>query len=207
MCRAVANAGAPVGIIEGPVRAAAGPDDQLANPLVPRMPVGDDAHRLTANIVYRREALDAAGGFDEGFRSAASEDFDLAFRVEDAGWVHAFAPGAVVRHAVHRAGTARLWLERRREGRAAVVRLYTRHPLRFGPAWVDRYGSLIHRRGAVPTAGSFMRFFIAEAVVEALAARRWWQRPGSVLLACALAAGAVAGTLRDYVAGRFDGSA
>ncbi|MGE0394457.1 MAG: glycosyltransferase family 2 protein, partial [Vicinamibacterales bacterium] len=201
MLAAVAGAGAEVGIIDGPVRAADGPADQLASPLVPRVPEGDGSHRLTANIVYRRAALDAVGGVDEGFRTAACEDFDLAFRVEDAGWRHMSAPGAVVRHAVHPADTASMWLRRRREGRAAVVRLYSRHPARFGPSWVDRYGALIHRRGRTPGPASFVRFFVAEALLDALAARRWWRRPHLIALWWVLAAGAIAGTVRDAAGG------
>lgn len=203
MLAAVAGAGAQVGIIEGPVRAEAGPAFQLASPLVPRVPEGDASHRLTANIAYRRAALEAAGGFDEGFRSAACEDFDLAFRVEDAGWQHASAPAAVVRHAVHPADSVGAWLRRRRAGRAAVVRLYDRHPGRFGPSWIDRYGSLIHRRGRTPGPSSYVRFFVAEALVEALAARRWWRRPHLVALWWLLAAGAIAGTFRDAAGGAF----
>lgn len=202
MCAAVAAAGPRVGIIEGPVRAEAGPGDPFADPCVPRAPEGAAGHRLTANIVYRRAALDAVGGFDEGFHSAACEDFDLAFRVEDAGWQHAFAAGAAVRHAVHPAEPVRAWLRRRRAGREAVVRLYNRHPDRFGPAWVDRYGRLIHRRGRRPDTGSYVRFFVAEALFEALAARRWWRRPHLVALRWLLEAGAVAGVLRDVVEGR-----
>lgn len=65
-----------------------------------------DVRRLTetyptANLFYRREALERVGGFDEQFGAAAGEDTDLAWRVL-AGGAHAvFAEGAVVFHAVH----------------------------------------------------------------------------------------------------------
>lgn len=52
------------------------------------------------NVLYRREALLAAGGFDERFTTAYGEDTDLAWRVIDGGWARAYAPAAVVAHDV-----------------------------------------------------------------------------------------------------------
>ena len=40
----------------------------------------------TADMAYRRTALDAVGGFDERFPRAYREDADLAYRVGRAGW-------------------------------------------------------------------------------------------------------------------------
>ncbi|NWF29097.1 glycosyltransferase family 2 protein [Streptomyces sp. PKU-EA00015] len=44
------------------------------------------ARWITADMAYRREALDAVGGFDERFRRAFREDADLALRLLAAGW-------------------------------------------------------------------------------------------------------------------------
>jgi glycosyltransferase involved in cell wall biosynthesis len=44
------------------------------------------ARWITADMAYRRTALEAAGGFDERFRRAFREDADLALRVTAAGW-------------------------------------------------------------------------------------------------------------------------
>ncbi|MEV4418023.1 glycosyltransferase [Catellatospora sp. NPDC049609] len=41
---------------------------------------------ITADMAYRREALAAAGGFDERFPRAYREDAELAHRVRAAGW-------------------------------------------------------------------------------------------------------------------------
>ncbi|MBX6381815.1 MAG: glycosyltransferase [Microbispora sp.] len=41
---------------------------------------------ITADMAYRRAALEAAGGFDERFPGAYREDADLALRVERAGF-------------------------------------------------------------------------------------------------------------------------
>jgi GT2 family glycosyltransferase len=53
--------------------------------------------------VYRREALDAVGGFDERF-FAYLEDVDLGLRLQLAGWRCAWEPRAVARH--HGGGSA-----------------------------------------------------------------------------------------------------
>jgi len=41
---------------------------------------------ITADMAYRRVALERAGGFDERFRRAYREDADLAVRVQSGGW-------------------------------------------------------------------------------------------------------------------------
>ncbi|MFH6691393.1 glycosyltransferase family 2 protein, partial [Cellulosimicrobium funkei] len=40
----------------------------------------------TADMAYRRAALEQVGGFDERFPRAYREDADLALRVREAGW-------------------------------------------------------------------------------------------------------------------------
>ncbi|MEU4800319.1 glycosyltransferase [Streptomyces sp. NPDC023327] len=44
------------------------------------------ARWITADMAYRRAALESVGGFDERFRRAFREDADLALRVLAAGW-------------------------------------------------------------------------------------------------------------------------
>ncbi|MFJ9643805.1 glycosyltransferase family 2 protein [Streptomyces sp. NPDC004244] len=44
------------------------------------------ARWITADLAYRREALESVGGFDDRFRRAFREDADLALRLLDAGW-------------------------------------------------------------------------------------------------------------------------
>jgi len=50
------------------------------------------------NVVYRRSALEAVGGFDERFPGATAEDADLSFRVRKRGYELRFAPAARVCH-------------------------------------------------------------------------------------------------------------
>ena len=61
-----------------------------------------------AALAFRREALEAVGGFDDGFHPAWFEDVDLARRLRDAGLVLRYWPAARFRHGlgstVHRLG-------------------------------------------------------------------------------------------------------
>ncbi|HEY0553910.1 MAG TPA: glycosyltransferase family 2 protein [Thermoanaerobaculia bacterium] len=51
-----------------------------------------------AALAFRREALEAAGGFDEGFHPAWFEDVDLAYRLQRAGQTLRYWPAARFRH-------------------------------------------------------------------------------------------------------------
>ena len=76
----------------------------VPDPLTPQGPfsrtlVVDDARfAQTANVVYRRDVLQAVGGFDEALRTG--EDVDLSLRVRAAGGRIAFAAQALVTHDV-----------------------------------------------------------------------------------------------------------
>ena len=49
---------------------------------------------ITANMLVRREAFEQAGGF----RIGGGGDFDLSWRLQDAGWELEYRPEALVRH-------------------------------------------------------------------------------------------------------------
>jgi hypothetical protein len=98
----------------------------LAHPFMPRA--------AAANLLVRRSAFDAVGGFFEGLRAA--EDTDFCWRLQLAGWRLAGRPEAVVEHR-YRASLAslrrqwrsyaagRAWLSRRYQGfapRPALLR-------------------------------------------------------------------------------------
>lgn len=69
----------------------------------------------TCNIAYPRRLLERVEGFDERFRRACGEDVDLGIRAARAGADVAYAPDALVYHAVHqpslaaRVRHARIW--------------------------------------------------------------------------------------------------
>lgn len=60
----------------------------LAHPFRPRA--------AAANLMVRREAFEAAGGFAEGV--VAGEDTDLCWRLQDLGWTLELRPDALVEH-------------------------------------------------------------------------------------------------------------
>lgn len=79
----------------------------------------------TANLLVRREAFEAVGGFAEGIRSGG--DVDLCWRLRDAGWTLEYRPGARVVHRhretlagflgqVARYGAGARWLDARHPG-------------------------------------------------------------------------------------------
>jgi hypothetical protein len=83
------------------------------------------SYAQTANCAVRRDAFDAAGGFDDHAR--AGEDADLCFRLAAAGWGIEHRPGARVGHRpratvggllaqLARHGSGAAWLNRRYPG-------------------------------------------------------------------------------------------
>lgn len=89
------------------------------------------ARWITADMAYRREALEAVGGFDERFRRAFREDADLALRVLAAGWTVA----AGSRTTTHPVRPADRWVSVRVQAGNADDVLMTR---RHGPDWWHR---------------------------------------------------------------------
>lgn len=79
------------------------------------------------NILYPRALLERVNGFDEAFGLfSAGEDTDLAWRALEQGAGSAFAPGALVFHAVHELGPGRTLREALRLRHTA--QLFARHP-------------------------------------------------------------------------------
>jgi GT2 family glycosyltransferase len=94
-----------------------------------------DVHRpygITANLLVRRAAFDAVGGFLEGLRSGGDADF--SWRIQDAGWTLAYREPAAIEH-LHRErllpllrqmarySAAIAWQERRLPGSAPRPRV------------------------------------------------------------------------------------
>jgi glycosyltransferase involved in cell wall biosynthesis len=85
----------------------------------------DGGYAPTGNLMARREAFAAVGGFVEGIRSAG--DVDLCWRIQGAGWRLVRRPGAVAAHRhrrdlrsflamLARYGAGASWLNRRYPG-------------------------------------------------------------------------------------------
>lgn len=120
----------------------AGTADFVQGRTVPRP---DEVHRLgpwsrtqvveepngfyqTCNMAYRRDVLEALGGFRPEFTGpdTAGEDTDLGWRATEAGYRFAFADEAVVHHAVWPSSFRGFLRDRRR--RAMVVQVVRFHP-------------------------------------------------------------------------------
>lgn len=112
------------------------------------------------NVAYKREAFEAAGGFDETFSRASAEDNDLAYRLHDAGGRLRFRPEAVVAH--HH--PTRLWPYLRTQARHGYwrMKLYRKHPRRARTG--DRYADALDLT-APPLALMFVAALPAQAVV------------------------------------------
>jgi GT2 family glycosyltransferase len=79
---------------------------------------------VTANLLVRRAAFEAVGGFAEGIRSGG--DADLCWRLQEAGWTIGHRPRAVVAHE-HRA-TVRALVRQAARTAAGTRWLEQRHP-------------------------------------------------------------------------------
>lgn len=119
------------------------------------------ARWITADMAYRRAALEAVGGFDERFPRAYREDADLAIRVCLAGYTIA-AGARVTVHPARTAGPlASLRAQRGNTDNALMRRKY-------GPHWRRRIGEgrgLLPRHALTTALGS-------AAVIAGAAGRR-----------------------------------
>lgn len=121
-------------------------DDGLIAGCVANAP-GGPVHVLTTdsraehvpgcNMAIRADALKAIGGFDPQF-TAAGDDVDVCWRLEQQGWTIGFAPAAMVWH--HRRNSLRrYWRQQRGYGKAEAL---------LERKWPERYNSAGHVRWA-----------------------------------------------------------
>ncbi|MFI0424672.1 glycosyltransferase family 2 protein [Spongiactinospora sp. 9N601] len=134
---------------------------------------------ITADIAYRRDALDRVGGFDERFPRAYREDADLALRVAAAGY--RLVKGCrVTRHPVRYDGPWASVLRQRGNADDALMRQV------HGPAWRSAIGAPGRlREHALTTAAGLLAVSLYGAIlagrshgrrtrrVAALAALTW----------------------------------
>lgn len=105
----------------------------------------EEAEFVNANCFYRRDALEAVGGFDERFETAWREDSDLYFRLLENGGGFARCNTAVV---VHPPRPARWGISLSQQKKAMFnALLYKKHPrlyrqrIQAAPPW-RYYGSI-----------------------------------------------------------------
>ena len=103
-------------------------------------------HIPGCNMAFRKDVLQAVGGFDPVF-CAAGDDVDLCWRLQNDGHVIGFSAAAMVWH--FRRNTARAYIRQQMGYGAAEALLYFKHPYRFNllgqSKWLGRiYGDLEH---------------------------------------------------------------
>lgn len=99
-------------------------------------------HIPGCNMAFRRECLEAIGGFDPQFR-IAGDDVDVCWRLQRAEWKLAFSPSALVWH--HRRASLRGYLRQQREYGRAEALLERKWPAKYNAVghltWAGRlYG-------------------------------------------------------------------
>ena len=115
-----------VGVVQGRTVRPAGSERYRYTPLtVVREVLEPSPWFEGCNLFLRREALDGAGGFDEGFGDFA-EDTRLGWSVLGAGWERGWAGDAVVTHELGERPVS--WHLRIHWREGDIVRLAARHP-------------------------------------------------------------------------------
>src|SRR5213082_3648088 len=104
-------------------------------------------HIPGCNMAFRKDCLEAVGGFDPQFRTAG-DDVDVCWQLQERGWTLGFSPAALVWH--HRRNSLRTyWKQQIGYGRAEAM-LERKWPEKYnGPGhvrWSGRiYGSGLTR--------------------------------------------------------------
>jgi hypothetical protein len=102
-------------------------------------------HVPGCNMAFTRAVLDELEGFDPTY-TAAGDDVDFCWRLQNRGYAIGFSPAATVWH--YRRNTVRAYLKQQMGYGKAEALLYFRHPYRFNllgqSRWLGRiYGEMV----------------------------------------------------------------
>ena len=98
-------------------------------------------HIPGCNMAFYRWAFEGAGGFDTEYRKAG-DDVDFCWRIQQAGWVVAFSPTAIVWH--YRRFTLRAFLKQQEGYGEAESLLRFKHLIFFGPTGTAKWRGQIY---------------------------------------------------------------
>jgi GT2 family glycosyltransferase len=98
-------------------------------------------HVPGCNMAFRKQALEAIGGFDERFR-VAGDDVDVCWRLQEAGWKLGFSAGAVVMH--RRRDSVRRYLKQQYGYGRAEALLEQKWPQRYNRAGSSRWSGRVY---------------------------------------------------------------
>src|SRR5439155_6885257 len=93
---------------------------------------------------FRREALEAIGGFDEQFW-VAGDDVDVCWRLQEAGWTLGFSPAAMVWHS--RRNSVRAYLRQQRGYGRAEALLERKWPEKYNRGGHPTWGGHVYAGG------------------------------------------------------------
>jgi GT2 family glycosyltransferase len=112
-------------------------------------------HIPGCNMAFRKEALGEIGGFDTTY-TAAGDDVDICWRLQERGHTIGFSPAAIVWH--HRRKTIKSYLKQQMGYGKAEAMLLQKHPDRFNAVGCARWAGRIY--GGIHTSLSTAKGFI-----------------------------------------------
>jgi GT2 family glycosyltransferase len=98
-------------------------------------------HIPGCNMAFRKEALVEVGGFDPVY-TAAGDDVDICWRLQDRGYTLGFSPAAVVWH--HRRKTVKSYLKQQMGYGKAEAMLFRKHPGKFNTLGTAKWAGRIY---------------------------------------------------------------
>ena len=112
-------------------------------------------HIPGCNMAFRKSALAEIGGFDTTY-TAAGDDVDICWRLQERGHTIGFSPSAIVWH--HRRKTVKSYLKQQMGYGKAEAMLLQKHPDRFNAVGCARWAGRIY--GGIRTSLSTAKGFI-----------------------------------------------
>jgi GT2 family glycosyltransferase len=105
-------------------------------------------HIPGCNMAFRRDRLQAIGGFDPRYR-AAGDDVDVCWRLQERGWTLGFSPAAMVWH--HRRNSVRMyWKQQQGYGKAEAL-LEQKWPEKYNAAGHTTWAGRLYGKGLTRT--------------------------------------------------------
>jgi O-antigen biosynthesis protein len=101
-------------------------------------------HIPGCNMAFRKEALQAVGGFDTLFR-VAGDDVDICWKLQARGWTLGYSPAALVWH--HSRNSIRTYCKQQRGYGRAEALLESKWPEKFNSAGHHTFSGRIYGKG------------------------------------------------------------
>ncbi len=133
-------------------------------------------HIPGCNMAFRKQALVEVGGFDPTY-TAAGDDVDICWRLQDLGYTIGFSPAAIVWH--HRRKTVKSYLKQQMGYGKAEAMLFRKHPGKFNTLGTAKWAGRIY--GGIRTGLALSRGCIYYGVFGSGLFQRVYHSPNSWL--------------------------